>query len=76
MTQLSARSREARGSRSLRSGLVFSGVAHVALVALFVVVGLQHDAPRPPVYRVEMIGAPKGARQAGVVTPSATPYSA
>jgi protein TonB len=41
-------------------------------VALAVGLGLQHEAPRPPVYRVEMIGAPKGERQAGVVTPAAS----
>ncbi len=51
------------------TGVVVSTVIHGAVVAAVIVWGMQHDAPRPPVYRVEMIAAPTGLRQAGVVAP-------
>ena len=71
MTTLAARGHDARASRSLRTGLVVSAALHGGLVVGLVLLGLQHDVPRPPVYRVELIGAPKGERQAGVVSPKA-----
>jgi periplasmic protein TonB len=71
MSMAAARTTNARDRRALRSGLVFSGLVHLALVAVVIVLGLRHEPLRPPVYRVEMIGAPKGERQAGVVTPDA-----
>ncbi len=72
MTTLAARRHDANATRSLRTGLAVSALVHVAFVAGLVVLGLQKDIARPPVYRVELIGAPKGERQAGVVTPAAS----
>ena len=62
-------SRPASATSSLRTGFILSSIVHGALVAAVVVIALQHDAPRPPVYRVEMIAGPAGTRQAGVVQP-------
>jgi outer membrane biosynthesis protein TonB len=67
-----ARRRTASTSGALRTGFVVSGLVHIACVVAIVLWGLQQDAPRPPVYRVELIGAPKGIRQAGVVSPTAS----
>lgn len=61
--------RRAGAARSLRSGLALSALVHVGMVAAIVAWGLREDPPRPPVYRIEMVGAPAGVRQAGVVTP-------
>ena len=72
MTTLAARRHDASAARSLRTGLLLSGLAHVAFVSVLVSLGMGHDAPRPPIYRVELVGAPKGERQAGVVAPTAT----
>ncbi len=57
----------------LGSGVVFSAIVHAALVGAALWYGSQLDAPRPPVYRVELVGAPPGPRQAGVVKPAAEP---
>jgi protein TonB len=62
----------ARERAALRTGLAVSGVIHVAIVAVFGWMAWQHEAPHPPVYRVELIAAPSGTRQAGVVSPDAT----
>lgn len=59
----------ARGKNSIGTGLLLSALVHGAVVTLMVVWGLRLDAPRPPIYRVEMIAAPTGVRQAGVVEP-------
>lgn len=72
MNTLTARRHDAQATRALRTGFVLSGMVHVGVVAVLVVLGMMRDAPRPPVYRVELVGAPKGERQAGVVTPTAT----
>jgi len=69
---LAARRPNRAAARSLRTGFLLSGLAHAGIVVALVAIGMMHDAPRPPVYRVELIGAPKGDRQAGVVTPTAT----
>ncbi len=60
-----------RGKRSsgLSGGLTLSAVIHVAIVAAVWFVAARPEPVRPPVYRVTLMGAPKGARQAGVVTP-------
>lgn len=58
---------------TLSSGVAFSAAIHIALVAAALWWGSQTEAPRPPVYRVELVGAPPGPRQAGVVTPAAQP---
>ena len=72
MNTLAARHHNAQATRSLRTGFLLSGLVHVGFVAVLVVLGMTRDAPRPPVYRVELVGAPKGERQAGVVTPTAS----
>ena len=72
MNTLVVRRRNEPQSGALKTGLVVSSIVHVAFVAALVLWGMQHDAPRPPIYRVELIGAPKGLRQAGVVTPNAS----
>ncbi|WP_411282391.1 TonB C-terminal domain-containing protein [Gemmatimonas sp.] len=66
-------SRSATGSTTLGRGIAFSATVHVALVAAALWWGSRADAPRPRVYRVELVGAPPGPRQAGVVTPAAQP---
>jgi len=66
-------SRSATGPTALGRGIAFSATVHVALVAAALWWGSRADAPRPPVYRVELVGAPPGPRQAGVVTPAAQP---
>jgi protein TonB len=43
------------------------------IVAAGISLGARAEAPRPPVYRVELVGAPPGPRQAGVVTAASPP---
>lgn len=62
----------ARSAGAMRTGLLLSAIVHSSVVVGAVMWGLRHDVPRPPVYRVELIGAPTGARRAGVVAPKAT----
>lgn len=64
--------RRAGAARTLSGGLVLSTLVHLGMVAAVVAWGLHEDPPRPPVYRIEMVGAPAGVRQAGVVTPQET----
>ncbi len=71
MSLLIAR-RNAPASGVLKTGFVVSGIVHLGVVAALAVWGLQQDVPRPPIYRVELVGAPKGMRQAGAVTPKAS----
>lgn len=66
-------SRSATRPTTLGRGIAFSATVHVALVAAALWWGSRAEAPRPPVYRVELVGAPPGPRQAGVVTPAAQP---
>ena len=54
----------------LTGGLLLSGVAHAALIMLVILWATRTEPARPPVYRVDLVGAPPGARQAGVVTPA------
>ena len=61
------------GPTTLGRGIAFSAAVHLALVAAALWWGWRAEAPRPPVYRVELVGAPPGPRQAGVVTPAAQP---
>ncbi len=65
--------RGARGAGALRSGIVVSTLVHATAVTAVLMWGLRQEAPRPPVYRVEMIAAPKGLRAAGVVNPPSAP---
>ena len=66
-------SRAATGRTTLGRGIAFSTTAHVMLVGAALWWGSRAEAPRPPVYRVELVGAPPGPRQAGVVTPTPQP---
>ena len=63
-------------SGPLRSGMVFSIVLHLCLVAALVIWGGSTDLRRPPAYRVELIAAPPGPRQAGVVDAASKPVAA
>jgi protein TonB len=59
----------------MRGGMAASMLVHAALVSLVFVARRGTDAPRPPVYRVELVGQ-AGPRQAGVETPTAEPVTA
>ncbi len=61
--------RTAVGRGPLGAGLAVSGLVHAGVVAAALFWGLRPEAPRPPVYRVELVGAPAGPRQAGVLSP-------
>jgi protein TonB len=56
-----------RGDLSLRTPLVVSALLHLLVVAGFVVSRARGPAAMPPTYRVELIAAPPGPRQVGVV---------
>ncbi len=68
-----SRSPSATGPTTLGRGIAFSATVHLTLVATAIWWGSRAEAPRPTVYRVELVGAPAGFRQAGVVTPAAPP---
>lgn len=59
------------GGPSLAGGVLASLVGHAAVLAAALWVGARPQSPRPPVYRVELVGAGAGVRQAGVVAPPA-----
>jgi protein TonB len=59
-----------RGDLSLRTPLVVSALLHLLVVAGFVVSRARSPAAMPPTYRVELIAAPPGPRQVGVVRES------
>lgn len=65
----SARPRKA----TLRSGILISALIHLAVVALVVYLAERPEPARPPIYRVNLVGAPPGIRQRGVVDPKPTP---
>jgi protein TonB len=54
-------------------GLLLSALVHGSVLALVIVLASRPQAARPPVYRVDLVGAPPGPRQAGVVTPAPSP---
>jgi len=56
-----------RSAGPLRGGMLVSIVVHLSLVAALVLWGGSTELQRPPIYRVELVGAPPGPRQAGVV---------
>jgi protein TonB len=60
-----------RQSGRLRGGMALSVVVHLSLAAAIMFWGGSTEMQRPPVYRVELIGAPHGPRQVGVVKPTA-----
>lgn len=53
---------------ALGGGLAASAVLHAAAAVAVAWLGSRPEPPRPPVYRVELVGAPAGVRQAGVVS--------
>lgn len=65
--------RAGRSSAPMRSGIVFSAIVHTLVVVTALWYGSLPEAPRPPVYRVELVGAPAGPRQAGVVKEAVEP---
>lgn len=65
-----------RRGPGLSVGLFLSGTAHVAAIVALVIVGTQPEPARPPVYRVNLVGAPAGVRQSGVVDPKPSPPDA
>jgi len=61
---------------TLRSGVLFSAVMHLAAFCAVVLWSMRSVPLRPPVYRVNLLGAPAGPRQAGIVRPTSTPSPA
>lgn len=54
----------------LSMGIVASVLFHVALIAAFVLfAGPVREPPLPPLYKVQLLAAPAGPREAGVVQP-------
>ncbi|HEX6966887.1 MAG TPA: TonB C-terminal domain-containing protein [Gemmatimonadaceae bacterium] len=64
--------RATQGAR-LGAPIVLSAALHVALVAGLIVLHAPTPPPQPPIYRVNIVAAPPGPRQAGVVTPKPEP---
>jgi protein TonB len=57
------------GARGLRRALLVSAALHALAIVALVVWRTTPPLSRPPAYRVELVGAPSGARQMGVVSP-------
>lgn len=57
----------------LRNGLLMSAAVHVGIVAALMYWSSRPEPVRPPVYRVNLVGAPPGPRQVGVVNDRPTP---
>ncbi len=68
---------ESAGSphRPLRGGLLLSALVHVGVVTALVLWARTPQPVGPPVYRVELLGAPPGKRQAGVVDAASKPVA-
>ncbi|MCC6242876.1 MAG: TonB family protein [Gemmatimonadaceae bacterium] len=66
------RARASQGG-PLTTGMLVSAGVHAAVVIGVVMWGLRQAPPRPPVYRVEMIAAPKGKVATGVVDAPSAP---
>src|SRR5690606_33157630 len=56
-----------RPSDGIGAMFIVSLVLHVAVVAPFVIWKAAPDAALPPMYKVDLVGAPAGERQMGVV---------
>jgi protein TonB len=56
-----------RDGPSLRTSLVWSAALHLAVVAAIVFSRAPDHVPTPPTYRVNLVAAPPGPRQIGVV---------
>lgn len=55
------------GSGGMRNGMIISALVHVAIAGSIVYWDTRPQPVRPPVYRVNLVGAPPGVRQVGVV---------
>ncbi len=62
-----------RRAPTLRRGVMFSTVMHLALLGAVVLWSMRSVPLRPPVYRVNLLGAPAGPRQSGIVRPTPMP---
>ena len=60
---------------SLWNGVFVSALIHLAIIALVIYLAERPEPARPPIYRVNLVGAPAGLRQAGVVNPAPTPQT-
>jgi protein TonB len=58
------------GSISLRTPIVISAALHLVVAALLVLGRRDAPVPMPPTYRVNLVAAPPGPRQVGVVQPT------
>ncbi|MEO7520498.1 MAG: energy transducer TonB, partial [Gemmatimonas sp.] len=56
-----------------KSGLLVSAVMHASMVVALVFWASSEVPVRPPIYRVELVGAPPGKRQEGVVDAAPEP---
>lgn len=65
-----------RDPLSLRAPLTISAVLHVVAVTGFLAARGAPSVPAPPTYRVNLIAAPPGPRQIGVVQPTAAATTA
>ncbi|MGQ0641539.1 MAG: TonB C-terminal domain-containing protein [Gemmatimonadaceae bacterium] len=65
--------RQRTGTGSLGSSLWVSGVLHSAAIAALLFLGGRSARVQAPVYRVELIAAPRGDRAIGVVDAAPTP---
>src|SRR5205814_7504023 len=59
-----------RPETHLRVPLGVSAIVHAGLIALLVVVRAPRPAPMPPMYRVNLVAAPRGERAIGTVQPT------
>ena len=64
-----------RTAGPVRAGLLLSAILHLGVIAVVALMATGAQVQRPPVYRVELIGAPPGPRQAGVVDAPAKPVA-
>ena len=76
MTSLSGAMSARLRAPTLRSGVVFSTAIHLAVLGAVVLWSMRSVPVRPPVYRVNLLGAPAGPRQAGIVRPTTSPPTA
>lgn len=60
----------ARDGPSLRTSLVWSAALHLAVVGAIVFSRAPAQVPAPPTYRVNLVAAPPGPREIGVVQPT------
>ncbi|HET7564238.1 MAG TPA: TonB C-terminal domain-containing protein [Gemmatimonadaceae bacterium] len=64
--------RATQGAR-LGAPVVLSAALHIALLAGLIVLHAPTPPPQPPIYRVNIVAAPPGPREAGIVTPKPEP---